>query len=69
MRLAIAYAQLGDEAASRRAVEDLIAAKPDFVEFVGEWLRRWNFDTEAANHILSGLRKAGLAIPDLSVSG
>ena len=69
MRLAIAYAQSGDQASSAQAVAELLTAKPDFVAFVGDWMRRWNFDPEAANHVIDGLRKAGLAIPDLAVSG
>ena len=59
--LAAAYAQLGEQGAAQAAVEDLLARVPDFAQSGEGLLRRW-FDPRMAEHLMQGLRKAGLPI-------
>jgi len=59
--LAAAYAQLGEMEAARRALDDLLALKPDFAETGGEILSLW-FEPDLAEHFKEGLRKAGLSL-------
>jgi len=67
MRLAIAHAQVGDRDGSQEALDQLIAARPDLIRFIGDWLRKWNFAPEDAQHLIEGLRKAGLDVTDLAM--
>jgi TolB-like protein len=63
--LATAYGQLGEQEAARRAVRDLLAIRPDFAAVAREELGKW-WDPELTEHLIDGLRKAGLEIaPDL----
>jgi TolB-like protein/Tfp pilus assembly protein PilF len=61
LMLAAAHAQLGEEAAARKALRELLAQKPDFAQSAGEALSRW-FDPPLAAHLIEGLRKAGLEL-------
>jgi len=59
--LAAAYGQLGEADAARRALDDLLELKPDFVQLGRQILELW-FQPELAEHFIDGLRKAGLDI-------
>ena len=59
--LAAAHGQLGELAAAREALRDLLAQKPGFAESGAEFLQKW-FDPELVALLLEGLRKAGLDI-------
>jgi TolB-like protein len=58
---AAVYGQLGDREAARKALGELLALKPDFAstarDELGKWLR-----PELVDHVIEGLRKAGLEI-------
>jgi hypothetical protein len=59
--LATAYGQLGEREAARNAVQDLLTIKPDFALAGRAELRKW-WDAELSEHLIEGLRKAGLEI-------
>jgi TolB-like protein len=60
---AAALGQLGRYDEARKALQDLLALRPDFaVEARQEYAKL--YDDEHAEHIIEGLRKAGLDIPD-----
>jgi serine/threonine protein kinase/tetratricopeptide (TPR) repeat protein len=59
--LATAYGQLGEQEAARNAVQDLLTIKPDFAVAGRDELRKW-WDAELIEHLIEGLRKAGLEI-------
>jgi adenylate cyclase len=59
LALATAYAQLGEREAAHNAVRDLLALRPDFPSVVREELGKW-WDHELVEHLIDGLRKAGL---------
>jgi|GEM_PF-151997 len=60
---AAVYGQLGEHEAARKALEELLALKPDFANTgrveLGKWLQ-----PEFVEHVIEGLRNAGLGIPD-----
>jgi TolB-like protein len=60
---AAALGQLGQREAAQQAVQELLSVRPDFAATVrrdyGKW---WNAKT--VDHLVEGLRKAGLEIPD-----
>ena len=60
--LAAAFGQLGDREASQRAVKDLLALRPDYAEAAREEFEKY-FDRELVEHLIDGLRKAGLDVP------
>ncbi|HSZ21360.1 MAG TPA: protein kinase [Candidatus Acidoferrum sp.] len=60
--LAAVYGQLGELEAARRAVRDLLAIRPDFASVAREELAKW-WDAELIEHLIDGLRKAGMEIP------
>ncbi len=62
MLLAAAYGQLGELAAARKALRDLLAQKEDFARSAGELLGKW-FDPQLVGPLIEGLRKAGLDAP------
>jgi TolB-like protein/Tfp pilus assembly protein PilF len=62
--LAAAYGQLGELEAARRALEELLAQRPDFADVAREELARWYGHGDVLELALDGLRKAGLSIPD-----
>lgn len=59
--LAAVYGQLGDKEAAGNAVRELLAIKPDFAVAARTELRKW-WDAELTEHLLDGLRKAGLEV-------
>jgi serine/threonine-protein kinase len=63
--LAAVYGQLGEEQRARAALRELHALLPNFGAMAREEYGKWN-DAEFTEHLLDGLRKAGLSIPALS---
>jgi TolB-like protein len=61
LALATSYAQLGEREAARNAVRELLALRPDFALVAREELGKW-WDAELIEHLIDGLRKAGLEI-------
>ena len=61
LALATAYGELGEQEAARKAVQDLLTIKPDFAMAGRDELRKW-WDAELTEHLIEGLRKAGLEI-------
>ena len=61
LALAAVYGQLGEHDAARRAVGDLLAIRPDFAAVAREELGKW-WEPELIEHLIDGLRKAGLEI-------
>jgi serine/threonine protein kinase len=59
--LATAYAQLGERDAASNAVRELLTIRPDFPVVARNELRKW-WDAEFIEHLVDGLRKAGLEI-------
>jgi TolB-like protein/Tfp pilus assembly protein PilF/predicted Ser/Thr protein kinase len=59
--LSAIYGQLGEQAAARSGVQNLIAE--NFGESAREMLGKW-FDAELVEHVVDGLRKAGLEVFD-----
>lgn len=60
--LAAAYGQLQDRLAARNSVRMLLMLRPAFALSAREELSKW-WDTELVEHLVDGLRKAGLNIP------
>jgi TolB-like protein/Tfp pilus assembly protein PilF len=58
--LAAAYGQLGELRAGQ-ALRDLLVQKPDFGQTAPELLAKW-MDPQLVEHLIEGLRKAGLEI-------
>jgi TolB-like protein len=64
--LATAYGQLGEREAADNAVRELLALRPNFPMIAREELGKM-WDPELVEHLIDGLRKAGLRIaPSLS---
>jgi TolB-like protein/Tfp pilus assembly protein PilF len=61
--LAAAYGQLGERQRAQAALHELNALVPNFGAVAREEFGKW-FDAELTEHLLDGLRKAGLEIPD-----
>jgi TolB-like protein len=61
LALATVYGQLGEQQAARKAVQDLLAIRPDFPAVARQELGKW-WDRELTGHLIEGLRKAGLDI-------
>jgi hypothetical protein len=61
LALAAAYGQLGEQEAARNAVQGLLTIRPDFAVTGRDELRKW-WDAELTEHLIEGLRKAGLEI-------
>jgi TolB-like protein len=59
--LAATYGQLGESEPARSAVQELLAIRPDFTIVARMELEKW-WDPELAEHLIDGLRKAGLEI-------
>jgi adenylate cyclase len=57
--LAAAYAQLGEPTAAGSALRNLLAHKGDFARSARPFLANW-LDPQLAEHVLDGLRKAGM---------
>ena len=58
---AAALGQLGQREAARKAVRDLLALRPDFGAAARQEYAKW-YDSEQVEHLIDGLRKAGLEI-------
>ena len=63
--LAAAYGQLGEMDAAGKALRKMLRLKPDYAETGRERLEKW-FDPEFVEHLMDGLRKAGLEHPALA---
>jgi TolB-like protein/Tfp pilus assembly protein PilF len=61
LALATAYGQLGEQEAARNAVRELLALKPDFLAVARKELGKW-WEPELVEHLVDGLRKAGMEI-------
>jgi TolB-like protein len=61
LALAVTHAQLGHRDAARNAVEELLKIKPNFALAARQELGKW-WDAELTEHLIEGLRKAGLEI-------
>lgn len=59
LMLAVSQAQLGELGAARNAVQELLRIRPDFSVVQREELSKW-WDAELIEHVIDGLRKAGL---------
>jgi len=62
---AAALGQLGQREAAQLALRDLLALRPDFGATVRQDYSKW-WDPEMVEHLIEGLRKAGLEIPENS---
>jgi TolB-like protein len=60
---AAAFGQLGRHEEARKALQDLLALRPDFAATARHEYGKW-YDDEHVEQVLDGLRKAGLEIPD-----
>jgi len=58
---AAAHGQLGETTAAQDSLRELLKSKPDFALTARDELGRW-FDRELVEHLVDGLRKAGLEI-------
>jgi tetratricopeptide (TPR) repeat protein len=66
LALATVYGQLGEREAARNAVRELLALRPNFPMIAREELGKM-WDPELVEHLIEGLRKAGLEIaPNIS---
>jgi adenylate cyclase len=62
--IAAAYGQLGRVEEGRAVVSRLLKMYPTFAESVRQVAREHNMSPEMVNHLVAGLRKAGLQVPD-----
>jgi serine/threonine protein kinase/tetratricopeptide (TPR) repeat protein len=60
--LAAALGQLGRREAARKAAQEVLALRPDFAAVARQEYAKW-FAPEDIEHLVDGLRKAGLEIP------
>jgi TolB-like protein/Tfp pilus assembly protein PilF len=60
---AAALGQLGQREAGQRAVQELLAVRPDFATRVRRDYAKW-WEAKTVDHLIDGLRKAGLEIPE-----
>ena len=60
---AAALGQLGRYDEARKAVQDLLALRPDFATAARQEYAKW-YDEEHVEQVIAGLRKAGLDIPE-----
>ncbi|MFN2384699.1 MAG: protein kinase [Thermoanaerobaculia bacterium] len=61
--LATVYGQLGEQQRARAALRELHVLMPDFGAMAREEFGKWH-DAELTEHLLDGLRKAGLDVPE-----
>lgn len=59
--LAVCHGQLGHLDAARSAVQELLRIRPESVDWREELCKFW--DAELVEHLIDGLRKAGLEVP------
>jgi TolB-like protein/Tfp pilus assembly protein PilF len=60
---AAAAGQLGDDIAGGKALRDLLKLRPDVASTVRQEFAKW-WEPEYVEHVIDGLRKAGLQLPD-----
>jgi TolB-like protein len=60
---AAALGQLGRREEARKAVQDVLALRPDFAAAARREYAKW-YDSELIDQLIDGLRKAGLEIPE-----
>jgi adenylate cyclase len=60
---AAALGQLGRQEEARKAVQDLLALRPDFAASARQEYAKW-YDPELIEKMIDGLRKAGMEIAD-----
>jgi len=60
---AAALGQLGQREAGQQAVQELLAVRPDFATTVRRDYGKW-WDAKTVDHLIEGLRKAGLEVAD-----
>jgi tetratricopeptide (TPR) repeat protein len=60
--LAACLGQLGRREEARKAIQDLLALRPDFAAAARQEYAKW-FDAEQIEGLIDGLRKAGLEVP------
>jgi len=63
LMLAVTNAQLGHLPAAQNAVQQLLAVRSDFAQIARTELAKW-WDPELIEHLIDGLRKAGLEVAD-----
>jgi hypothetical protein len=59
--LAAIHGQLGEQDAARYAIKELLKIRPDFAQVGEAELRKW-WNLEFTEHLIDGLRKAGLKL-------
>jgi len=59
LALAAAYGQLGEGEAAGKALRQMLALRPDFAVVARQELGKW-WDPDLVEHLMEGLRKAGL---------
>lgn len=64
---AAAFGQLGENESARKAVNELLAIRPDFAAVARSEFGKW-FDPEFLDHFVGGLVRAGLAVPSPEAS-
>jgi hypothetical protein len=62
LALAVVHAQLGEKDTAYKAVQELLLIRPDFPVVARDELAKW-WQPELVEHLLEGLRKAGLKVP------
>ncbi|MGH8094852.1 MAG: hypothetical protein ACREIF_15495 [Chthoniobacterales bacterium] len=65
---AAALGQLGQREGAEKELRELLVLRPDFATAARREYAKW-YDSETVEHIIEGLRKAGLAIPEKDRSG
>ncbi|MEO8216316.1 MAG: tetratricopeptide repeat protein, partial [Acidobacteriota bacterium] len=65
---AAAYGQLGEREAARKALEELLAIRPEFGSAARAEFSKWH-EPALVEHFMDGLRKAGLDVPALASAG
>ena len=61
--LAAALGQLGQREAAHKAAKELLALRPDFAAVARRLYAKW-YEPQDIEHLVDGLRKAGLEIPE-----
>jgi TolB-like protein/Tfp pilus assembly protein PilF len=60
---AAAFGQLGEQQHARRALDELLAIRPELATNAREEFGKW-FEPDFVEHVVDGLRKAGLPVAD-----
>ena len=68
LALAAAHGQLGEQDAAAGALRELLAVKPEFSSRAREELSKW-WNADFVEHLIDGLRQAGLEIPTQGIKG